>query len=117
MARGGREGQRHAEGGMGRHHDGAGDLGTGDAGAVEQRAHGCERRDHERDGGEAARDGDARQPLGQRAEPLLERGEVEAITALVLEPSLKQIGMFAVYLAVLMFRPRGLFGERIQRFE
>ncbi len=38
-------------------------------------------------------------------------GEVEAITALVLEPSLKQIGMFAVYLAVLMFRPRGLFGR------
>lgn len=38
-------------------------------------------------------------------------GEVEAITALVLEPSLKQIGMFAIYLAVLMFRPRGLFGR------
>ncbi len=38
-------------------------------------------------------------------------GEVEAVTALVLEPSLKQVGMFAVYLAVLMFRPRGLFGR------
>jgi branched-chain amino acid transport system permease protein len=38
-------------------------------------------------------------------------GEVEAITALVLEPSLKQVGMFAVYLAVLMVRPRGLFGK------
>ena len=38
-------------------------------------------------------------------------GEVEAITALVLEPSLKQVGMFAVYLAVLMIRPRGLFGK------
>ena len=38
-------------------------------------------------------------------------GEVEAITALVLEPSLKQIGMFGIYLAVLMFRPRGLFGR------
>ena len=38
-------------------------------------------------------------------------GEVEAITALVLEPSLKQVGMFAVYLAVLMVRPRGLFGR------
>lgn len=37
-------------------------------------------------------------------------GEVEALTALVLEPSLKQVGMFAVYLAVLMIRPRGLFG-------
>jgi len=38
-------------------------------------------------------------------------GEVESITALVLEPSLKQVGMFAVYLLVLMFRPRGLFGR------
>ncbi len=38
-------------------------------------------------------------------------GEVEAITALVLEPSLKQVGMFVVYLVVLMVRPRGLFGK------
>ena len=38
-------------------------------------------------------------------------GEVEALTAFVLEPSLKQIGMFAVYLAVLMIRPRGRFGR------
>ena len=38
-------------------------------------------------------------------------GEVEALTALLLEPSLKQVGMFAVYLAVLMVRPRGLFGR------
>ena len=38
-------------------------------------------------------------------------GEVEALTALVLEPSLKQVGMFAVYLLVLMVRPRGLFGR------
>ena len=38
-------------------------------------------------------------------------GEVEALTAFVLEPSLKQIGVFAVYLAVLMIRPRGLFGR------
>lgn len=38
-------------------------------------------------------------------------GEVEALTALVLEPSLKQVGMFAIYLAVLMVRPRGLFGR------
>ena len=38
-------------------------------------------------------------------------GEVEALTALVLEPSLKQVGMFAVYMAVLMVRPRGLFGR------
>jgi branched-chain amino acid transport system permease protein len=38
-------------------------------------------------------------------------GEVEAITAAILEPSLKQVGIFAIYLAVLMFRPRGLFGK------
>ena len=38
-------------------------------------------------------------------------GEVEAITALVLEPSLKQVGVFAIYLLVLMVRPRGLFGK------
>ena len=38
-------------------------------------------------------------------------GEVEAFTAFLLEPSLKQIGMFAIYLAVLMVRPRGLFGR------
>ena len=38
-------------------------------------------------------------------------GEVEALTALVLEPSLKQVGMFTIYLAVLMVRPRGLFGR------
>ena len=37
-------------------------------------------------------------------------GLVEALTALLFEPSLKQVGMFAIYLAVLMFRPRGLFG-------
>jgi branched-chain amino acid transport system permease protein len=38
-------------------------------------------------------------------------GEVEAFTAAVLEPSLKQVGIFAIYMAVLMFRPRGLFGK------
>ena len=38
-------------------------------------------------------------------------GEVEAISALVLEPSLKQVGMFVVYLLVLTVRPRGLFGK------
>jgi branched-chain amino acid transport system permease protein len=37
-------------------------------------------------------------------------GEVESLTALLLEPSLKQIGIFAVYLLVLIVRPRGLFG-------
>jgi branched-chain amino acid transport system permease protein len=38
-------------------------------------------------------------------------GEVEALTSLIFEPSLKQVGMFAVYLLVLMVRPRGLFGK------
>jgi branched-chain amino acid transport system permease protein len=38
-------------------------------------------------------------------------GEVEAVTAAVLEPSLKQVGVFGIYMAVLMFRPRGLFGR------
>ncbi len=37
-------------------------------------------------------------------------GEVEAVTAQLFEPSLKQVGMFAIYLVVLMVRPRGLFG-------
>lgn len=38
-------------------------------------------------------------------------GEVEAVTAAVMEPSLKQVGVFGIYLVVLMFRPRGLFGK------
>jgi branched-chain amino acid transport system permease protein len=38
-------------------------------------------------------------------------GETEAVTALVFSPALKQVGMFAIYLAVLMFRPRGLIGK------
>ncbi len=38
-------------------------------------------------------------------------GETEALTAQLLEPSLKQVGMFAIYLLVLMVRPRGLFGR------
>jgi branched-chain amino acid transport system permease protein len=37
-------------------------------------------------------------------------GEMEALIALVVEPSLKEVGMFAIYLAVVLFRPRGLFG-------
>lgn len=48
--------------------------------------------------------------LGALAAGLL-IGLVEAVTAQLLEPSLKQVGMFAIYLAVLMFRPRGLFGK------
>jgi branched-chain amino acid transport system permease protein len=38
-------------------------------------------------------------------------GEVEALTAAVIEPSLKQVGVFGIYLVVLMVRPRGLFGK------
>ncbi len=48
--------------------------------------------------------------LGALAAGLL-IGLVESLTALVLEPSLKQVGMFAVYLLVLVLRPRGLFGK------
>ncbi len=38
-------------------------------------------------------------------------GLVEALTALFIDPALKQIGIFLIYLAVLMIRPRGLFGH------
>jgi branched-chain amino acid transport system permease protein len=38
-------------------------------------------------------------------------GEVEATAAAVLEPSLKQAAVFAIYMIVLMVRPRGLFGK------
>lgn len=38
-------------------------------------------------------------------------GLTEALTALVIDPSLKQIGIFAIYVLVLMVRPRGLFGR------
>ena len=38
-------------------------------------------------------------------------GLVEAITALVLPPSLKSVGIYAVYLLVVFIRPRGLFGS------
>ncbi len=38
-------------------------------------------------------------------------GLVEAMTALVIDPSLKQVGVFVIYLVVLMVRPRGLFGR------
>ncbi len=37
-------------------------------------------------------------------------GLVEALTALLIEPSLKYLGIFALYLLVVLFRPRGLFG-------
>ena len=48
--------------------------------------------------------------LGALAAGLLV-GLVESLTALVLEPSLKQVGMFVLYLLVLTLRPRGLFGK------
>ena len=38
-------------------------------------------------------------------------GLVEALTALFFDPSLKQVGVFAIYLVVLTVRPRGLFGR------
>ena len=38
-------------------------------------------------------------------------GLVEALTALVLPPSLKSIGIYAMYLLVVFIRPRGLFGS------
>ncbi len=38
-------------------------------------------------------------------------GLVEAMTAMVLPPSLKSIGIYIVYLAVVFLRPRGLFGS------
>ncbi|MBV9079156.1 MAG: branched-chain amino acid ABC transporter permease [Methylobacteriaceae bacterium] len=38
-------------------------------------------------------------------------GLVEAATALILPPSLKSIGIYAMYLLVVFIRPRGLFGS------
>src|SRR5258708_11342960 len=38
-------------------------------------------------------------------------GLVEAASALVLPPSLKSLGIYAVYLLVVFIRPRGLFGS------
>ncbi|MFI5014012.1 MAG: branched-chain amino acid ABC transporter permease [Hyphomicrobiales bacterium] len=38
-------------------------------------------------------------------------GLVEAISATILAPSMKAIGIYAVYLAVVFVRPRGLFGN------
>jgi branched-chain amino acid transport system permease protein len=38
-------------------------------------------------------------------------GLIEAATALILPPSLKSIGIYAMYLAVVFIRPRGLFGS------
>ena len=38
-------------------------------------------------------------------------GLVEAATTLVLPPSLKSVGVYALYLIVVFFRPQGLFGR------
>lgn len=38
-------------------------------------------------------------------------GLVEAVSATIMEPSMKAIGVYAVYLAVMFVRPRGLFGN------
>jgi branched-chain amino acid transport system permease protein len=38
-------------------------------------------------------------------------GLVEAVTAMVVPPALKFVGIYAVYLAVVFLRPRGLFGS------
>ena len=38
-------------------------------------------------------------------------GLVEAVTASLLPPSLKSVGIYAVYLGVVFLRPRGLFGN------
>ena len=38
-------------------------------------------------------------------------GLVEAITAMIMPPALKSVGIYAVYLAVVFLRPRGLFGS------
>ena len=38
-------------------------------------------------------------------------GLVEAVTATLLPPSLKSLGIYAMYLAVVLVRPRGLFGN------
>ncbi|MBV8768633.1 MAG: branched-chain amino acid ABC transporter permease, partial [Hyphomicrobiales bacterium] len=38
-------------------------------------------------------------------------GLVEAVSATLFSPSMKAIGIYAVYLIVVFFRPRGLFGN------
>src|SRR5690606_39577414 len=39
-------------------------------------------------------------------------GVVESVGGLFLGDSLGQMGIFAIFIAVLLFRPRGLFGAR-----
>lgn len=38
-------------------------------------------------------------------------GLVEQLTAIIIPPSLKQVGIYALYMIVLFIRPRGLFGN------
>jgi branched-chain amino acid transport system permease protein len=38
-------------------------------------------------------------------------GLVESVSAVVMEPALKQLGIFALYLLTVLLRPRGLFGK------
>ena len=38
-------------------------------------------------------------------------GLVESISALILPPAMKAVGIYAVYIAVVFIRPRGLFGN------
>ena len=38
-------------------------------------------------------------------------GLVEALTALMVPPALKSVGVYSLYLAVLFIRPSGLFGR------
>ena len=40
-------------------------------------------------------------------------GVVESVCGLVWGESLGQIGIFVIFIAVLMFRPMGLFGARV----
>ena len=39
-------------------------------------------------------------------------GVVESVGGLYLGESLGQVGIFAIFIAVLLFRPQGLFGAR-----
>jgi branched-chain amino acid transport system permease protein len=40
-------------------------------------------------------------------------GVVESLCGLFLGESLGQIGIFVIFIAVLLFRPQGLFGARV----
>ena len=38
-------------------------------------------------------------------------GLVEALTAVVLPPAMKSMGIYVLYLAIIFLRPQGLFGR------